>query len=220
MSLFIDYLVRRAPAWLQRERGEAFLSAIGMYLDAIADSFKEATLSHFPERASPSAQNAIGADRQSPRSTVLGYETSPSYGARLRRLWEDQLDRGNKTGILEILRVIGATAPSPWTYSVYDLDEWNPWAPWNWGWILLQQPHPWASDGAWGDPGVWGDGGTWSSNATVSEVRNYKAVVKPWLGAHTRFTTIVHLDGGVWGEPGTWADPGTWGGHVAQWPMT
>lgn len=218
MARYVDYIVNAAPPWLQRERGAAFLRAIGLTLDLISDGVKEAVKARFPTLAAPDAKNEIGTERSSVRATVLGYETNDAYGLRLQRLWDDAVLRGTKAGVLEILRVIGTTALAPWTYAVYDLDEWNPGYPWADGWICLQAPHPWVNDDVWGGPGTWGDGGTWGSSATPDQVANYRAVVKPWIPAHARVVTIVHLDGELWGEPGTWGDPGTWGGHVAQWP--
>lgn len=177
---YLEWLEQRAPRWLQAGYGGYLLASLGLVLDAIAEGSKQAVRIRFPSVAIPDALEELGKERQAPRWTCFRYETDEEYGARLGRLWQDRAWLGTEKAFLDILPAGGFVNFSVETGSYGGAGSWARF------WVRLQKPHPWRSDGLWGDPGEWGDGGTWGSTATVAQISNLLACLRPLRPAYAK----------------------------------
>jgi hypothetical protein len=99
-----EYQPLIAPPWLQREKGAAWLRALGDVKDGQAERCKAAVKARMPLQAPGDALAAIGLERGIPRGPG---ESNASYAGRLVGAWETWASAGSPRGMLAALRAAG-----------------------------------------------------------------------------------------------------------------
>lgn len=134
MTDFVDYERDRAPAWLQRGQGAAFLEACGIFRDAMAQGARDATTAWSLE-AAPDAILATCADAflDGPiNETELAF--AEETAARAMEIWQ-------KAGTVAALDAIVPLCGFP-TYWITEF----PGDPLNWDQVLVCVMAPFAFD--------------------------------------------------------------------------
>jgi hypothetical protein len=99
-----EYQPLIAPPWLQREKGAAWLRALGDVKDGQVERCKAAVKARMPLLAPADALGAIGVERGIPRGPG---ESNASYAGRLVGAWETWACAGSPRGMLVALRSAG-----------------------------------------------------------------------------------------------------------------
>jgi hypothetical protein len=99
-----EYQPLIAPPWLQREKGAAWLRALGDVKDGQVERCKQAVKVRMPILAPADALGAIGVERGIPRGPG---ESNASYAGRLVGAWETWASAGSPRGMLAALRAAG-----------------------------------------------------------------------------------------------------------------
>lgn len=233
MAGYEEYHLALHPPPLRRPYGELWARAHGAFQDNHEEAAKQAVKARFVEVCPPDALEYHASERSLERMPA---DTEAEWRARLLNAWELWKWAGTKKGVIDAVKLTGLenveikeywdwpdpivgfqiahTFADPATHILYiggpSTDKWAKF------WVIIDQPHPWETDGTWGDPGVYGDGGTWGSTATQEETHRLRRMVQQWKPAHAWCVNIIIiLSGELWGDPvGVWGDPGTWGGEA------
>jgi hypothetical protein len=233
MSTFRDGVKRIMPPWLLDVVGEGISYAVGLVLDAMAESVRMGVKAGAPDGALTDSFSLIGDEVGIDRGPN---ELEPDYAARLKTSRQSYKTSGSSHRLLQQMRHFFSPSFIPMSV-VSDRGVWHVIDPttgivtktivsptnWQWDshaygiatagtqrwrriWVIIDLP-PW-SKRQWGSGFRWGTG-TWGTTATREEVSAVRRLAEKWRSAGTHITNVIVL-----------FTPGLFNvAHAPGWPM-
>jgi len=211
---YADWILKRAPNWLKRRFGAAYLQAIGLMFDALVEGTIQAVRQRWPSYASPAGVAALGLERrleQGPR------ESDANYREKLRNAWTYWRLAGQAYGIQRILNAAGYQAVE--VFEAAQVGIAGGVGGWGRFWVVIYNG-PWKtpSDGQWSDAGTWGDGGLWDDGISADEVRFISRQIHLFRAKHARCMAVaIQLSGSMFDDSVDFDDTAYFDGASLQW---
>lgn len=196
--LWLPYIA--APPWLQNTWGLRWNEALGLFVDAIVGSWREAIRVAFPSTTPADALDLLGPTCLLER---LPDESDGPYRSRLERRWESWEESGTREGIANRLAEYIGNDP---TVTVWDMAaKWSDLNTWSHDrlWVVVDQPHSYgpllaAEDLYASEELIAGIDGL-----SATQYRVWRRLVHKWRPAHARPVEFIVVFDGPIASPST-----------------